>query len=85
MGGSQALSRSTYAKFLPPTTDTSSFFSFYDVSYYLGTVLGTFAYGLVYQLTGDLRNTVIAIGSFFVLGWSSSSWCRRKRSAVTED
>lgn len=68
MGGCQSLSRSTYAKFLPPTTDTSSFFSFYDVSYYLGTVLGTFAYGLVYQLTGDLRDTIIAIGSFFVLG-----------------
>lgn len=68
MGGCQSLSRSTYAKFLPPTTDTSSFFSFYDVSYYLGTVLGTFAYGLVFQLTGDLRDTIIAIGSFFVLG-----------------
>jgi UMF1 family MFS transporter len=69
MGGCQALSRSTYAKFLPPTTDTASFFSFYDVSYYLGTVLGTFIYGLVYQLTGDLRQTVIALGSFFVVAF----------------
>lgn len=68
MGGCQALSRSTYAKFLPPTRDTASFFSFYDVSYYLGTVLGTLAYGLVLHLTGDLRNTVIVIGSFFVVG-----------------
>ena len=67
MGGSQALSRSTYAKFLPDTIDHASYFSFYDVSYYVGTVLGTFAYGLVYQLTGDLRNTVIIIGSFFVV------------------
>lgn len=68
MGGSQALSRSTYSKFLPPTIDHASYFSFYDVSYYLSTVLGTFAYGLVYQLTNDLRNTVIIIGSFFVVG-----------------
>lgn len=68
MGGCQSLSRSTYAKFLPETKDHASYFSFYDVSYYLGTVLGTFAYGLVLQLTGDLRNTIIAIGSFFVLG-----------------
>jgi UMF1 family MFS transporter len=67
MGGSQSLSRSTYAKFLPETTDHASYFSFYDVSYYVGTVLGTLAYGLVYQLTGDLRNTVIIIGSFFVV------------------
>lgn len=68
MGGSQALTRSTYSKFLPETTDTASFFSFYDVSYYVGTVLGTTAYGIVYALTDDLRSTIIAIGSFFVLG-----------------
>ncbi len=68
MGGCQALSRSTYSKFLPPTKDTASYFSFYDVSYYLGTVLGTAAYGIVYQLTGDLRYTVIAIASFFIIG-----------------
>jgi MFS transporter, UMF1 family len=67
MGGSQSLSRSTYAKFLPDTIDHASYFSFYDVSYYVGTVLGTFAYGLVYQLTGDLRNTVVIIGCFFVV------------------
>jgi len=68
MGGSQALSRSTYAKFLPETEDHASYFSFYDVSYYLGTVLGTAIYGAVYALTGDLRYTVIAIGSFFFFG-----------------
>jgi UMF1 family MFS transporter len=67
MGGSQSLSRSTYAKFLPDTFDHASYFSFYDVSFYVGTVLGTFAYGMVYQLTGDLRNTVVIIGSFFVV------------------
>ncbi len=67
MGGTQALSRSTYSKFLPETMDHASYFSFYDVSYYVGTVLGTFAYGLVYQLTDDLRNTVIIIGFFFVV------------------
>jgi UMF1 family MFS transporter len=68
MGGSQALSRSTYAKFLPETEDHASYFSFYDVSYYVGTVLGTAIYGSVYALTGNLRYTVIAIGTFFVLG-----------------
>lgn len=68
MGGSQALARSTYAKFLPETQDHASYFSFYDVSFYLGTVLGTAAYGLVFAATGDLRQTLIAIGSFFVAG-----------------
>ncbi len=68
MGGTQALSRSTYTKLLPETADHASYLSFYDVGFYLATVLGTLAFGLVNQLTGDLRNTVIAIGSFFVLG-----------------
>lgn len=67
MGGSQSLSRSTYAKFLPKTIDHASYFSFYDVSFYVGTVLGTLAYGVVYQLTGDMRNTVVIIGCFFVV------------------
>ncbi|MFX9858907.1 MFS transporter, partial [Acinetobacter baumannii] len=30
MGGIQSLSRSTYAKVMPETKDTASFFSFYD-------------------------------------------------------
>ena len=68
MGGCQALARSTYAKFLPATNDTASYFSFYDVSYYLGTVLGTVIFGVVFQLTGDLRNTAIALCSFFIVG-----------------
>lgn len=68
MGGTQALSRSTYAKLLPETADHASYFSFYDVNFYLGTVLGTLAFGLVNQLTGDIRNTIIVIGTFFVVG-----------------
>lgn len=69
MGGSQALARSTYSKFLPETRDHASYFSFYDVSYYVGTVLGTFLYGAIFHITDDLRNTVIAIGSFFVIAF----------------
>jgi len=68
MGGSQALSRSTYSKFLPETIDHASYFSFYDVCYYVGTVLGTAVFGAVLGITGDLRYTIVAIGGFFVLG-----------------
>ncbi|MBX2973600.1 MAG: MFS transporter [Flavobacteriales bacterium] len=84
MGGSQALSRSTYSKFLPETIDHASYFSFYDVSFYVSTVLGTFAYGLVYQLTGDLRNTVIIIGSFFVVGLILLLMVPRREVAVVK-
>ena len=68
MGGIQALSRATYAKFLPKdTTDTASYFSFYDVTDKTGTMLGTLAFGVINQLSG-MRNSVIALMVFFVIG-----------------
>jgi MFS transporter, UMF1 family len=68
MGGTQSLSRSTYAKFLPESTkDTASFFSFYDVMDKLSTVAGTLVFGLVEQLTGGMRNSVLALSVFFVV------------------
>lgn len=69
MGGIQALSRSTYSKMIPAdTTDHASFFSFYDVSEKLATVLGMFSYAFIEQLTGSMRNSVLAVGVFFILG-----------------
>jgi UMF1 family MFS transporter len=68
MGGIQALSRSTYSKFIPKTIDTASFFSFYDVSEKIGIVIGTFLYGLVAQMTGSMRNAAIFLALFFILG-----------------
>lgn len=68
MGGIQALSRSTYAKFLPETEDTTSFFSFYDVSEKIGIVIGMFLYGFVAQVTGSMRNSVLFLGVFFLIG-----------------
>lgn len=68
MGGIQALSRSTYSKFIPETTDTTSFFSFYDAAEKIGIVIGTFMYGFVAQLTGSMRNATIFLGLFFLIG-----------------
>ena len=68
MGGIQALSRSTYSKFIPDTTDTTSFFSFYDVAEKIGIVIGTFMYGFVAQLTGSMRNAIVFLGIFFLVG-----------------
>ncbi|UII76334.1 MFS transporter [Flagellimonas sp. HMM57] len=68
MGGIQALSRSTYSKFLPETTDTASFFSFYDVAEKIGIVIGTFLYGIVAQITGSMRDGTIFLGLFFLVG-----------------
>ncbi len=68
MGGIQALSRSTYSKFLPDTTDTTSFFSFYDVAEKIGIVIGTLMYGLIAQATGSMRSSTIFLGFFFLIG-----------------
>ena len=68
MGGIQALSRSTYSKLLPETIDHASYFSFYDVCDKIGTVLGTFAFGLINELTGNMRNSIMVLAGFFVVG-----------------
>jgi UMF1 family MFS transporter len=69
MGSVQALSRSTYSKFLPPTEDTSSYFSFYDVTEKLAIVVGMFMFGFLEQVTGSMRNSIISIAVFFVLAF----------------
>ena len=68
MGGIQALSRSTYSKFLPETEDTASFFSFYDVTEKIGIVIGMSIYGIIDQVTGSMRNSILFLGLFFVSG-----------------
>jgi MFS transporter, UMF1 family len=69
MGGIQSLSRATYAKLIPPhSIDHASYFSFFDAAFNLSIVFGTFTYGLVEQLTGNMRNSTLAIGCFFVIG-----------------
>jgi len=68
MGGIQSLSRSTYSKMLPPTQDHASYFSFYDVCDKTGTVLGTFVFGYVNEVTGSMRDSIIALVVFFFIG-----------------
>lgn len=68
MGGVQALSRSTYSKFLPETTDHASYFSFYDVTEKIGIVLGTFFFGFMEYATGDIRSSILSVIFFFTIG-----------------
>ena len=68
MGGTQSLSRSTYAKLMPVTKDTASFFSFYDVTEKIAAVVGIFSFGFITELTGSQRSSVLALGIFFIIG-----------------
>ena len=79
MGGIQSLSRSTYSKFLPETEDTASFFSFYDVAEKIGIVIGMGIYGLVAQLTGSMRSSILAITLFFIVGFILLMYVPRQR------
>ena len=69
MGGIQSLSRATYAKLIPERSiDHASYFSFYDVTYYISIVLGTFVYGFLEQITGSMRSSTLALMIFFIIG-----------------
>ncbi len=68
IGGIQSLSRSTYSKLLPETDDTTSYFSFFDVSEKIGIVIGMMLYGIINHLTGSLRFAILFLVLFFLLG-----------------
>ena len=68
MGGIQSVSRSTYSKLMPETHDTTSYFSFFDVTEKIGIVIGMFSFGIINEITGSQRNSVLALCSFFIIG-----------------
>ncbi|HUH28456.1 MFS transporter [Gelidibacter sp.] len=68
MGGIQSLARSTYSKFLPETKDTTSYFSFFDVAEKIGIVIGMVIFATIDQITGSMRNAILFLFIFFLLG-----------------
>ncbi|MDF7810966.1 MFS transporter [Hymenobacter sp. YC55] len=69
MGAIQSLSRSTYSKIIPENTpNTAAFFSFFDVTEKLSIVIGTAVFGVIAQITGSMRNSILSLIVFFVLG-----------------
>lgn len=67
MGGIQSLSRSTYSKLMPPTKDTASYFSFYDVCDKVSTVIGMITFGLATEGLGGMRNAILFIMTYFII------------------
>ncbi len=68
MGGIQSLSRSSYSKLMPETHDTTSFFSFFDVTEKVAIATGLLGYGLIEELTGNMRNSILVLMVFFAIG-----------------
>jgi UMF1 family MFS transporter len=87
MGGIQALSRSTYSKLMPVTEDTTSFFSFYDVTEKISIVIGLTAFGYIEELTNNMRNSVLSLIVFFTLGllWLLSALYKQNKERVLHE
>ncbi len=85
MGGIQSLSRSTYAKLMPETKDTSSFFSYYDFTEKIAIVLGLITFGLLEELTGSMKNSILSLIVFFAIGLMMlyAARAKQKKFSVT--
>lgn len=68
MGGTQALARSTYSKFLPVTNDSASYFSFFDVTEKVGLIIGLLSFGYLEGAFGSMRMSILSLITFFVIG-----------------
>jgi len=84
MGGVQSLSRSTYSKLMPVTKDTTSFFSFYDVTEKIGIVIGMFSFGLIEEITVSMKNSVLVVMCFFIVGFVCLYFALRKQKELAD-
>jgi UMF1 family MFS transporter len=82
MGGIQSLSRSTYSKLMPVTKDTTSFFSFYDVTEKIAIVIGVMSFGLIEELTGSMKNSVLVVMCFFIIGFIILFFALKKQNQL---
>ncbi len=74
MGGIQSLSRSTYSKLIPvEENESTSYFSFYELTEKVAIVLGTFVFGLIEFLIhliykeSSMRHSILALFVFFLI------------------
>ena len=67
LGGIQSSSRASYTKLIEFEEEYNSYFSFYDLLFYVSIVFGTFSFGLIDNLTNNLRYSVLILALFFVV------------------
>ena len=67
MGGIQSLSRSTYSKLMPVTKDTSSYFTYYDLSEKVAIVIGMFSFGYIGEIL-SMKYSILSLIIFFLFG-----------------
>ncbi|MBC6489870.1 hypothetical protein BC349_02745 [Flavihumibacter stibioxidans] len=82
MGGIQSLSRSTYAKMIPETGNNAGYFSFFDVSEKTAMMCGLVMWGYLDNLTGSMRNSIVALAIWFTIGLILLIIADRKRPSL---
>jgi len=66
-GGTQALSRTIYARLSPPSR-SGEFFGLYGLSEKFAGILGPFLYAVVGQVTHNPKSSILSIAVFFMIG-----------------
>src|SRR5690606_979446 len=85
MGGIQSLSRSTYAKLLPPTEDHTTYISIFDVYEKLALCLGLFIFGIIIEMTDGMKVSALAMGVSFVISFVIMCFLRTKKSMIENE
>ncbi len=81
LGVSQALPRSIFQSLLPEGRE-AEFFSFFSLSGKMTSVLGPLLFGLIRQITGDSRLSLLSLLAFFALGLVVLLQIPRRQGAV---
>jgi UMF1 family MFS transporter len=66
-GGSQALSRSLYGSMVPKN-QSAEFFGFYSTSSKFAGIVGPLIFGIVSQIAGASRLSILSVIAFFIIG-----------------
>jgi len=67
LGGSQALSRSLFSSMVPKQR-SAEFFGFFTISSRFAAIFGPLLFALIADFTGSSRNSILALGIFFIIG-----------------
>jgi len=67
LGGSQALSRSLYARLIPRSA-SAEYFGYFSVVGRLSAIVGPFVFAAVTQATGSSRAAILSLVVFFAVG-----------------
>ena len=80
LGGTQALSRSYFTRFIPAGR-SAEYFGFYSVFAKFSAVGGPLLFALIRQLAGSARYSILALGLYFVLGLALLAAARPREAA----